>query len=272
MGSLITHKNDDGTLFIRFVPKVSGLYNISVAVKAYKLHKNPFSIQVKERGLRVVSELDLKGQILHSPSGIAVNSKGLIAVTDFCGDCILMFDNEGKYFRKFAGEGMKAGEISGPSGLTFVDDDNILVAEELNHRIQQFDVQTGNAVKSFDTPVSICMNDEGRLAVSDFGNNRIQVFTKDGELLFIFGDSGSEKLNYPTGCIFHGNRFIISDPLNHCLKVFDRSGRFLRKIESQGTGYGQLKFSCGLCVETCCNHSNILVCDFELCSFQLKVL
>ena len=272
VGSLITHKNGDGTLLMRFVPKVPGTYNITVAVKGNELHKNPFSIQVKERRLQVVGELDLRGQTLYRPHGIALNLKGLMVVTDYSRHCILVFDNQGKYLQKFGREGMKAGEINGPSGVTFVDGDNILVTEHLNHRIQQFNVQTGNAVRSFgskgsrdgefDTPVSVCIDDKGHVAVADKNNNRIQVFTKDGELLFIFGDRGSEKLNHPTGCIFHEDRFIVSDARNHCLKVFDRSGRFLRKIGEPGSVDGQLRLPQGLFVEKCGNCHNILVCDF----------
>ncbi|XP_068760684.1 E3 ubiquitin-protein ligase TRIM71-like [Montipora capricornis] len=272
VGSLITRKNEDGTLSSRFVAKVKGTYNISVSLKGVKLHKNPFLIQVKERRLKVVGELDLQGQTLESSEGIAVNSKGLIAVTDFVKHCILMFDKEGKYLRRFGRKGEKSGELNRPSGLTFVDDDNILVADTFNHRIQQFNVQTGYVVKSFgsegsrdgefEKPFNVCIDDEGRIAVAEVGNKRIQVFTKDGELLFTFGDSGSGKLHLHLGCIFHENRFIFSDVGYNCLKVFDRSGKFLCKIGEEGNGDGQLNSPWGLCVEKCgTDHHNILVCD-----------
>ena len=269
--SLATHKNEDGTFSVRLVPKFPGSYNISVAVKGDKLHKNPFSIQVKERRLEVLGELDLKGQELHHPVGIAVNRKGLMAITDYSRHCILIFNKEGKCLKELGREGEKAGELNCPSRLTFVDDDNILVAEESNHRIQQFNVQTGNAVRSFGSkgsrdgeflsPSSVCVDDEGRVAVSDQYNHRIQVFTMNGQLLFIFGGSGTEKLSCPGECIFHESRFIVSDSSNHCLKVFDRSGKFLRKIGEEGNGDGQLNFPQGLCTVNCGNHHNILVCD-----------
>ena len=105
------------------------------------------------------------------------------------------------------------------------------------------------------------MDREGRVVVADCYNNRIQVLTKDGEPLFQFGDSGPEKLNEPTGCIFHQNKFIVSDCWNNYLKIFDHSGEFLRKIGEQGEGDMQLNWPRGLCVEKCGNHHNILVCD-----------
>ena len=121
----------------------------------------------------------------------------------------------------------------------------------------------GTGEGEFHNPVSVCMDGEGRVVVADFYNNRIQVLTKDGEPLFKFGDSGPEKLNRPTGCIFHQNKFIVSDLGNNCLKLFDHSGNFLRKIGEQGNGDGQLNRPWGLCVEKCGNHHNILVCDSD---------
>ena len=271
VGSLITCEKEDGNFLVKFTPKVPGTYNIKVSINGDNLHKSPFTVQVKERRLEVVGELDLKGQTLTHPDGIAVNSKGLIAVADFHGHCILIFDKHGKYLRKFGYKGENAGQFNSPSGVTYLNDDEMLVAEELNHRIQRFNVQTGNVVKTFGkkgtgegefrNPLSVCMDREGRVVVADCYNNRIQVLTKDGEPLFQFGDSGPEKLNEPTGCIFHQNKFIVSDCWNNYLKIFDHSGEFLRKIGEQGEGDMQLNWPRGLCVEKCGNHHNILVCD-----------
>ena len=271
VGSMTTFQREDGNFLVKFTPKVPGTYNIKVTINGENLHQSPFTVQVKERRLEIVGELDLKGEILQSPYGIAVNSKGLIAVTDRDGHCILTFDKEGKYLRKFGSKGGNAGQLNHPNGVTYLIDDHILVADQFNHRIQQFNVHTGNFVKAFGkkgtregelrNPRGVCMDDEGRVAVADYSNNRIQVFTKDGEPVFTFGDSGSEKLSCPTGCIFHQNIFIVCDKENNCLKIFDRSGKFLRKIGEQGKGDGQLNRPWGLCVEKCGDHHNILVCD-----------
>ena len=259
--------------FVKFVstPKVPGTYNIKVTINGDNLHHSPFVVQVKERRLEIVGELDLKGEILKSPHKIAVNSKGLIAVTDWDGHCILAFDKEGKYPRKFGSKGKRAGQLNHPTGVTYLNDDHILVADVGNNRIQQFNVHTGNFVKAFgkygtgegelSDPEDVCMDCEGRVVIADWGNNRIQFFTEDGEPVFTFGDSGSEKLVRPTGCIFHQNMFIVCDRGNNCLKIFDRSGKFLRTIGEKGKGDGQLNWPQGLCVEKCGDHHNILVCD-----------
>ena len=273
VGRLMICEKEDKSFLVKFIPKVPGTYNIQVTINAANLHQSIFTghIQVKERRLEVVGELDLKGETLQNPSGIAVNSEGLIAVTDFSGKCILIFDKEGKYLRKFSSKGKNVGQFYSPADVTFVTDDEILVADMLNQRIRLFNVHTGDDVKDFgemgaaegeiQNPVGVFGGGEGRVVVADGFNNRMQVFTKDGEPVLSFGESGSGKLNCPTGCTFHENTFIVSDAKNHCLKVFDNSGRFLRKIGEQGKGDGQLNWPEDLCVEKCGNQHNILVCD-----------
>lgn len=273
VGSFITQKIEDGASVIKLVPKIPGTYSINVTMKGEQLHERPFLIQVRERRIEVVGELDFQGQTPEGPFGIAVNSKGLIAVADRKRHCILLFDKGGKYTRTFGAKGLNVGQFNCPCGVAFLDDHNVLVADECNHRIQQFNILTGNVVRVFGSegssdgelrnPVNVCLDDEGRVVVADFINNRIQIFTKEGKPALSFGDSGSdhEKLNRPPDCIFYENSFTVSDIRKNCLKIFDRSGRFLRKIEKQGKDAGQLNLPWALCVEKCGNHRNILVCD-----------
>ena len=119
----------------------------------------------------------------------------------------------------------------------------------------------GTGECEFQNPLSVCVDSEGRVVVADYKNDRIQVLTKDGKPVFEFGDSGSEKLSKPTACIYHKNMFIVSDRLNHSLKVFDSSGTFLYKIGKKGKADGQFTGPWGLCIEQCGNRQNLLVCD-----------
>ena len=272
ISSLIVCDKEDGNFQVKFIPKVPGNLNITVKINSEKLAASPFTVQVKERVIQVVGELDLKGKIPKRPRGIAVNSKGLIAVTDCGSDCILIFDKEGKCIQKLGCYGNSAGQLNCPAYVIFINDNEILVVEELNHRIQQLNIKTGKSVKSFgkkgagegefQNPVSICKDGEGRVVVTDCKNQRVQVLSQDGEPVFIFGDSGPEKLDLPAACIYHSNSFIVSDSRNYCLKVYDSSGNFLYKIGEQGSGDGQLRGPWGLCVEEHGNHKNLLVCNY----------
>ncbi|XP_078369637.1 E3 ubiquitin-protein ligase TRIM45-like [Oculina patagonica] len=269
--SLIINEKEDGNFLVKFIPKVPGSHNITVKINDDELAKSPFTVQVMEQPLDIVGELHLQGGIIHQPRGIAVNSKGLIAVCDYKTHCILTFNNEGTFMRKLGCYGNNPGQLNKPAGVTFLNDDETLVADDLNHRIQQFNVQTGDFVNSFGTygtgegklqnPESVCIDGEGHVVVADFNNNRIQVLTKDGKSVFKFGDSGLEKLNQPIACVYHKNMFIVPDCRNHCLKVFDSSGKFLYKIGEKGKANGQFAYPWGLCVYKHNDRYNLLVCD-----------
>ena len=150
---------------------------------------------MKQRLIQVVGELELKKETIEEPRGIAVNSKGQIAIVDSKKHCVFIIDMEGNCLRKVGCHGNKDGQLNSPEDVTYLNDDNILVADELNHRIQQFNVQTRDFVKSFGkrgtrdgefkNPVSICMDDEGRVIIADYRNHTVQVLSQDGEPLFI---------------------------------------------------------------------------------------
>ena len=271
IGSLTTCQNQDGDYSVKFTPKVPGIFNITIKVNGKDFAESPYNVQVKQRLIEVVGEVEINGETLEKPFGIAVNSKGKIAVVDSEKHFILITDIKGNSARKVGCYGNNVGQLNRPTDVTYLNADNILVADQLNHRIQQFDVQKRNYVKSFgkkgkgdgefENPVSVCVDKEGRVIVADFYNNRIQVLSQDGEPLFKFGDSGPEKLNNPTACIYHENKFIVSDWDNDCLKVFDNTGTFLYRIGEPGKGDGQLWHPWGLCVQKCGDHHNLLVCN-----------
>ena len=268
VGSLRTYEKEEATL-VKFVPKVPGTFNITVKINGKVLSTN--TVQVKQRLIQVVGELELKKETFEKPRGLAVNSKGQIAVVDRKKNCVLIIDMEGNCIRKVSCHGSMDGQVNGPECVTYLNDDNILVADDLNHRIQQFNVQTGDFVKSFgrfgtrdgefQSPLSVCVDDEGRVIVADCYNHRVQVLSQNGEPLFKFGDSGPEKLKHPFECMYHEKKFIVSDYGNNSVKCYDNTGKFLYKIREPRQRDGQLLGPWGLCVQKCVDHHNLLVCD-----------
>ena len=267
--SLVTCEKEKETFQAKFVAKVPGTYIIEVKINGQRLVKSPFTIVVKAREFNVVGKLDFQEAVRRAPAGIAVNSKGVIAVADINGHCILVFDETGKFVRKIGCQGDKDGQFKSPTEVAFLNGDEILVADECNHRIQQLNVQTGNFVKSFgkegsgdgefEYPTGVCITSDGCfIVVADCGNNRIQVFTMDGEPVFKFGDSGPERLNNPSSCVCYEEKFIVTDLKNNCVKVFDGKGQFLYKFGGKGNGEGQMNIPCCSCVD---KYGNLLVCD-----------
>ena len=48
---------------------------------------------------------------------------------------------KGNYVRKVGCHGNNAGQLLYPADVTYLNDDNILVVDQLNHRIHQFNIQ-----------------------------------------------------------------------------------------------------------------------------------
>jgi len=266
LASLTIDEKAGGNFQVKFVPKLPGVYHISAMINGGSLDESPFIIEVQKRKLEVEGKIKIKKKTLQKPADIAVSSKGLIAIADFQKNCIVICDKEGKIVRRLGCKGENPGQLSGPVDDE-TSDDEILVADEWNHRVQQFNLHSeqnfvksfgryGNGDGNFKNPVSVCMDDERRIIVSDYSNHRVQVLTRDGSPMLKFGDSGPEKLNNPVGCVCYKNMLIVADSKNSCLKIFNSSGNFLRKIGKKGNEGGQFLMPCGVC-------GNILVSDRE---------
>jgi len=194
--------------------------------------------------------------------------EGNIVVTDQRGNCVYFFDKEGNCLRKMGGYGTKSGQFCYPEGVSFLNENEILIADIGNHRLQHLNIKTGTVVKSFgqrgtgkgdfQRPIDVCLDAKGRLVVAELTNNRIQVISKEGETHSIFGDNGPEKLDHPVGCITYKNMIFVSDRNNNCIKAFGQSGTFLYKFGIKGNQDGQFNNPQLMHVDS---SNNLLVCD-----------
>ena len=259
----------NGNVSLKFTPELPGAYSIEVNINGDNLPICPMTVQVKERELVVVDELKFfPRDELRGLYGIAVNTDGQIVVTDNLGHCVDVFDKDGNYLRKTRGGGSNTEQFQYPNGISFLNDKEVLIADCGNNRIPRLNIQTGIVRKSlgkkgvekgeFSNPIDVTVDDEERIVVTEWGNDRIQVMSKEGESILTFGDKGPEQLCGPTCCILHKNMFLVSDGGNHCIKAFDQSGTFLYKFGEEGNQDGQFKLPRGLLVDS---SNNLLVCD-----------
>ena len=271
--NVTVQEKGDGNLSLKFTPRVPGAYSVEVKINGEKLSISPFFLPVKERQLVVVGELDLKfnqGQEFKRPNGIAVNRQGDIAVVDLRGHCVFVFNKEGNCLKQLGKEGRHPGQFKYPYDVSFLNDNEILIADQLNHRIQHINIQTGSVVKTFGkegegkghfkNPGCICLDDAERIVVTEFCNNRVQVMSKEGETLFTIGDSGPERLSEPCCCISYKNIFLVTQRDNHVIKAFDSSNTFLYQFGEKGNQDGQFNGACDMCFD---DSNNLLVCDYD---------
>ncbi len=174
----------------------------------------------KGSSLDPVMEFDASGNFIKAfgagkilfPHGFFIDKDDHIWLTDGhvgngIGDDVLEFDRDGKLLRTLgtpgvAGDGQNSfhepnAVLVAPSGDIFVADGH--TPDEGNARIIHFD-KNGNFIKEWgghgiglgrvEVPHALAMDKEGRLYVADRYNNRIQIFSQDGQLLDIWSQFG----------------------------------------------------------------------------------
>ena len=121
--------------------------------------------------------------------------------------------------------------------------------------------QKGESVGMLNYPWGVTVNDQDEIAVTEFLNHRVSVFSSDGTHLRSFGREGNNnaEFKFPRGIAFdrHGN-IVVTDSANHRVQVFDRNGNFLSKFGEQGSLDHQLQYPEGLSIN---GNGDIIVAD-----------
>lgn len=89
---------------------------------------------------------------------------------------------------------------------------------------------------------SVYVSETGNVYIADSGNNRIQVFSSNGDFLFKFGQYGTNNGEFitPSDLVVNQNGDIwVVDSGNHRIQIFDSSGNFIQKFGSYGNANGQ---------------------------------
>ena len=95
----------------------------------------------------------------------------------------------------------------------------------------------GESVGELNTPWGVAVNNRNEIAVTEWGNDRVSVFSSDGTHLRSFGREGRNqgKFNWPSGIAFDNNgNIIVSDHDNNRVQVFSGNGKFLTKFGDKG--------------------------------------
>ena len=96
----------------------------------------------------------------------------------------------------------------------------------------------------------------GNIYIADEDNHRVQVFSYNGDYLFMF----SEKMNQPRGiCVFQNTVFVTQS--SDCVNMYELEGRLMKSIGSNGNGEAQFNSPHGIDVSD--RNHNIYVCDSD---------
>ena len=159
----------------------------------------------------------------------------------------IAFDAQGNLLDEWGQQGHGDGQLDRPSGIALDNDENLLVVDTRNHRVQRFTPDGRFLVKwgsfgsgegQLNMPWGVAVSREGEVYVTDWRNDRVQKFTAGGEFLLAWGESGSGpgQFNRPAGIAVDGDGDVyVADWHNHRVQVFSSEGDFLAELAGDAT-------------------------------------
>lgn len=148
--------------------------------------------------------------------------------------------------KTFTSERVIARDLCGPSALAYDSCGNLIVVEELGHRIRKYSPSfdllwttgtKGNVLGEFLYPTDVAIDQDDSLYITNRWNHRIDVFSSDGKALRSFGafGEGVQEFIEPWGISFSKrDELYIVDRGNARIAVYSRGGKWLRSFGKCG--------------------------------------
>jgi sugar lactone lactonase YvrE/fibronectin type 3 domain-containing protein len=203
---------------------------------------------------------------MNQPADIAVNSQGMIYVTDTLNGMVHCFESNGRYSHSF-GQKIASDDEYEDGGFVFpftlfIDaKDQVYVADVKRNDIQVFSADgrflrrirvntgVGNAALR---PNGIHVLDDGRIVLTDTGNHRFLITDRNGTIQLSVGTRGDEKgqFNFPDELtVTPSGTICVVDVINCRVQTFDMKGEFLSSFGEVGQSAGTFARPKGIAVD-----------------------
>uniref|UniRef100_A0A182NK88 SMP-30/Gluconolactonase/LRE-like region domain-containing protein n=1 Tax=Anopheles dirus TaxID=7168 RepID=A0A182NK88_9DIPT len=241
------------------------------------------------------------GQIVHKisheelsyPQGVTFDpERKELFVSDKWKHCIFVFSRDGQLLRKLCSKGDQAGQLRSPEGIAFCSSDCLFVCDTGNDRIQCLTTTDGKVLSQFGrltkdqlakasqakissrmvdlkNPTDIAIQKDSCVLVLDAGNRRVKLFSKYGEQLLEFGQTGTinGQFQYPEVIGVDPAGFIlVGDGGNAKILVYRPNGQFVTALGSRGDSAGKFNWISGICVS---KDWEIVISDYKNHTVQL---
>ena len=261
--------SEDGKYTVTFTPQCAGQHTVEIQVNGQPLTSSSFFVHVEHQyqfAFKFGSLGNSAGNF-DSISDIAVSDKtGTIAVADYGKNRIQLFTSGGEFQREVRLTGK-------PFSVVFTDCGDLLTLVFRSKNELCLFSEKGQFIKYYSKrhlkkPQHLSIARDGRLIITDAVDNKIKVLSPDGnDLLLSFITPGCDK--YPKCAVYHLEKFYVSYPGDHCIKVFDKTGEYIHDIGFEGSNDGQFVNPVGLVID---KYNRLIVCDADNRRLQLFTL
>jgi len=154
---------------------------------------------------------------------------GMLAVSDFANNTVLIINTDGRVVKKIGSTGNKELQFNGPEGVCFGGDSSLYVVDSGNHRVQKFGVdgrfilafgQYGEYEGQLNKPTDVAVRNEN-VYVTDTNNKRIAVFDDSGNFV---ENMTPDEFAVPRGIYIKNNLLTIAD---------EKKGLFMYNFENE---------------------------------------
>ena len=249
----------DGKYTVTYTPQSVGQHRVVMQVNQQPLTGSPFLVQSGQHRYQFSFHFGSIGQRIGEfslISDIAMSDRtGTIAVADAGNKRIQLFSSEGKFQTQVK-------LYSEPYSVAFTDCGDLLTLLSGNIDKLCLFSEEGQLIKHINDKhlkkaQHLSIASDGRLIITDETNKEVKVLSPDGnDKLVSMTAPNCNKC--PKCAVFHHNKFYVSYPWDHCIKVFDKTGVYLYDIGSKGSHDGQLNYPVGLVIDKC---NQLIVCD-----------
>jgi DNA-binding beta-propeller fold protein YncE len=187
---------------------------------------------------------------------------------------------EVKLVSVFGGPGSDLGQFKFPLGMIVNSQDQIIIADAENNRIQICDHEGnceafgsfGFSAGDFRNPHGVAVDSQDRIYTVETHNNRVQIFDSKGIWISMFGSAGSAlgQFRVPGDvAIDNQGRILVADEQNYRVQTCDEAGN-CTAFGSQGTAPGEFDWPRAIVVDSA---DTIIVTDrynhrVQLCNEQ----
>ena len=211
--------------------------------KLFKLEERVSEIGYKNKTQSIINVCDKssRNEQLNSPHGVAVDhNTGNIYVVDHSSNCVKAFDSTAQYLFKF-GNGTGKKKMSYPD-VILICGNKVLVTQGSGYiQVYQLDGKFlsrigshGNGEFQFNYPSGLSTDEyNGDIYICDYGNNRIQIISKNFRYKSEFG---KDILHYPRDIKLYKDKIFILDQSNPCLHLFNKDLVLQKSVVTRGEG------------------------------------